>query len=101
MSETLNNNVESLTDWKERRDQAPSKVANELESRLSGLENPTEEDKADALWGMLADYQRDIQTNYYEAKTTAETLHPLVGNPVERYMKEMTPTEDVLEAKAS
>lgn len=95
MNEAPKNNVESLAVWRERRDEAPSEVADEFAARLSRIENPTNEDKADALWSMIAEYEQDIQTYYYHAKAAAELLHPLVGNPVERYKDIITPTEAV------
>jgi hypothetical protein len=57
---------------------------------LSSIENPTDADKAVALQEMLAEYQQDIDTNYYLAKQTAELLHSLVGNPAEKYRSTLT-----------
>jgi predicted DNA-binding protein len=99
MSEALKNNVEVLQDWrkldwKERTDAAPKVVADELEQRLSDIENLSDADKAAVLREMLAEYQEDIDTNYYLAKQTAELLHSLVGNPAEQYRSTLTAAND-------
>jgi hypothetical protein len=95
MNEAPKNNIDSVVEWRQRKESAPREVADEFAVRLSKIENPTDKDTIDILREMIATYEQNIQTHYYHAKATAEILHPLVTSPVEQYKKTITPLEAI------